>query len=332
MKTNVCKSLVCTTMLIGLVSAAGELRAGSIDYTDWDNYLLPPEKLGPAINRSYVEAGAEISADGKSLFFRSDRPGGSGEDDIWMATRLSVSDPWEPAANLGATVNSPSNDRSMTISTDGRLLIFSSDRPGGFGNADLWMTTRNSVFDPWGPPVNLGPDVNTASMDSAPEISADGESLFLLSDRSGGLGSFDIWMTTWDSVSDSWETPVNVGAPINSSSLELHPEISPDGRWLFFASNRPVATGFPGVFVSHRVTVSDAWEPPVNLPINTAAGEAGPSLSADGSTLYYHSPFPFGSSDIWQVTIVPEPSTLALGAIAAAALLAVGRWRRKWTV
>ena len=98
--------------------------------------------------------------------------------------------------NLGPTVNSSSMDFDTTISPDGLSLYFASERPGGSGGKDLWMTMRATVSDPWGQPVNLGPTVNSSAWDSCPSISADGLSMYFESNRSGGGGDRDMWVTS----------------------------------------------------------------------------------------------------------------------------------------
>jgi len=98
--------------------------------------------------------------------------------------------------NLGPTLNSSSGDGHAHTSADDLSLYFSSDRPGGFGDWDLYVATRETTHDDWGPPVNLGPTVNSPRGDWGPNLSADGLTLFFASDRPGGYGSFDIWVTT----------------------------------------------------------------------------------------------------------------------------------------
>ena len=83
--------------------------------------------------------------------------------------------------NLGSTVNSQSDDTAPSISADGLSLFFDSFRSGGSGGQDLWVTTRATISDPWGTPVNLGTTVNSSSHDAQPNISSDGLSLYFSS-------------------------------------------------------------------------------------------------------------------------------------------------------
>ena len=144
-----------------------------------------PVNLGPTVNTGSGESGPALSANSLTLFFESNRsPGGLGQTDLWMCARKSVRDFFGEPVNLGPTVNSNCVDDCPSLSADGLMLLFRSDRPGGFGDVDLrdlWMCTRKSVSDSFGEPVNLGPTVNTSGADGHPELSSDGLTLFLSS-------------------------------------------------------------------------------------------------------------------------------------------------------
>ncbi len=112
--------------------------------------------------------------------------------------------------NLGATVNSSADDASESISADGLELFFASYRPGGEGDADLWVTTRATDSNSWGAPVNLGSTVNSSASDWGPSIPANGLELFFVSERPGGEGGRDLWVTMRASVSDPWGAPAGL--------------------------------------------------------------------------------------------------------------------------
>ncbi|MBN2271580.1 MAG: serine/threonine-protein kinase [Sedimentisphaerales bacterium] len=269
-----------------------------------------PKELGPVVNSRFVDCGPCISYDGLSLFFYSNRPGGFGRSDIWVTERATTQDHWSTPVNLGPTINSKSYDAAPTITADGLMLFFESARSGGCGGSDLWVITRQTTDGAWSEPANIGPNVNGPDLDGAPSISADGLSLFFLSDRPGGAGNWDLWWTSRQAVGDPWDTPVNLGAIVNSPYLDQTPSISPDGLMLFFSSKRPGGLGYMGdIWMARRETVSDTFGKPVFLspPLNSAACEVCPNISADGATIYfatYARPSGAGNWDLWEVPVL----------------------------
>ena len=207
-----------------------------------------PVNLGSPINSSASEAFASISADGLTLYFcdffyGSARPGGVGGKDLWMSTRTSRNDPWSAPVNMGSIINSNDDDITPTTSADGLTLIFASNRGSGGWQYDLWMSTRVSTDGEWGTPVNMGSTINSSSYDGAANLSSDSLVLFFASNRPEGMGSDDIWMTIRKTVNDPWESPVNLGAVINTNVDDTAPAISADGRTLYFDSQRPGGFG-----------------------------------------------------------------------------------------
>ena len=154
-----------------------------------------PVNLGPLVNGA-SDMGASISSDGLELFFGSDRSSGSGDWDIYVTTRATVSDSWSASVNLGPNVNSSNFDGQPCISPDGLTLFITSNRPGGYGNWDIWMSKRTTRDDDWSTPMNLGPAINTLDGESEPSISADGRTLYFsdwMTPRPGGVGKIDLW-------------------------------------------------------------------------------------------------------------------------------------------
>jgi len=152
-----------------------------------DNDWGAPVNLGPTVNSAHSEVIGVISTDGLSLYLQSNRPGTSGGDDMWVATREITDDEWGEPVNLGSTVNSSSSalEGPGSISTGGLTLFFDSSRPGGYGGYDVWMVTRPTTYDPWDTPVNLGPTINTSAHDWWPSISRDDSTLYFLRRGSG---------------------------------------------------------------------------------------------------------------------------------------------------
>ncbi len=216
---------------------------------DWG----PPVNLGPNVNSSATDNEPDISADGLTLYFSS---GG----EIWVATRTTTEDDWGPRVKLGPTVNSSGSNYGPSISADGLELFFTSGRPGGYGDSDLWVTTRETTQDEWGEPVNLGPKINSSVQDQSPSISSDGLMLFF-DCGPDEAGDWDLWVTRRATKSDPWGEPVNLGPAVNSSSWDCAPSVSDDGSTLVFWSSRPGGYGS-----------SDVWQAPI-IPIVNFNGD-----------------------------------------------------------
>jgi Tol biopolymer transport system component len=286
-----------------------------------------PTNLGPPFNSPYYEGTQWISSDSLESFFHSTRPPSQGQD-LWVATWSKTKNQWGDAVHLGPIINSPVNDWGPSISADGLQLFFCSPRESdieGENSYDIWMTSRATKDDAWGEPVNLGTTINTAFNEVSPCISDDSLFLFFASDRSGGYGGADIWVTTRTGKDNPWNEPVNLGSMVNSPAVEMFPSISSDGLTLFFTSGfltypaRPGGFGGPDLWVTKRVTKDNQWGEPVNLGplVNTVAEEGCPYFSLDSSTLYFSSDRPggLGSSDLWQVPLVPIVDTNGNGKI-----------------
>lgn len=267
------------------------------------------EPFGTPIDISAnYEGGPCISPDGLEFFFDSDRPGGNGYEDLWVARRQTTNDEWESLVNLGEVVNSSFGELTPQISADGLLLFFASDRPGGSGNYDIWMASRATKRDLWTTPINLGPIVNSPGYDHCATISPDRLELFFASGREGGLGGTDIWVATRATTENEWDVPVPLPEPINSSGFDGTPSISADGLSLFFYSSR-AGSQAADLWLTTRPSIYEPWDPPVNLGpiVNSPSGDLSPSISADGSTLFFcsHRPGGYGGLDLWQAPIIP---------------------------
>jgi Tol biopolymer transport system component len=320
------KRLVLAGFIMVVILAGGRITMG-------DYIFGEPTNLGPVVNSSARDEEPGISSDGLSIYYCSLRSGGRGGYDMWVITRATTQDDWGPPVNLGSPVNSSSDDFSEDISADGLELYFGSNRPGGSGGYDIWVAKRVTTESPWAAPVNLGPMVNSSGTEGCPAISDDGLELYFWSTRSGGSGSYDIWVSRRETKEDAWGMAVNLGPMINSSTSDLCMDVSPDGLSLIFVSAR--AGGYGGelgdLWMVRRPTISGSWGPPVNLGpiVNGSSSENGPCLSADGSVLYFSSDRAGGSGvqDMWQVSITPVVDLNGDGIVDAADMcIMVGHW------
>ena len=158
----------------------------------------PAENLGCVVNSPFADNGPTIFEDDATglttLYFNSPRPGGLGDVDIYAST-LQADGTFGPGV-LVRELSSPSRDTRVAIRRDGLEIFLSTDRPGGVGREDIWVATRATTLDPWSPPVPLGPVVNSPYVNSGPALSFDGTELYFYSNRPGGFGGNDLYVTT----------------------------------------------------------------------------------------------------------------------------------------
>lgn len=202
--------------------------------------------------------------------------------------------PFEPI-NLGPGVNSEHDEYAPTLTADEQTLIFTRKKPRenqeylhlGHEFEDFYVSVREN--DLWGPAENLGSPINTQNNEGAQSISADGMHLYFTAcNRPGGMGSCDIYYAR--KAGDGWSEPVNLGRPVNSSSWDSQPSISPDGKTLYFTSNRDGNLGPMDIWMTRQIKEGQ-WTLPENLGpvINTSGREMSPFIHPDNKTLFFAS-------------------------------------------
>jgi len=226
----------------------------------------PPVNLGPVINSIGSTTGSPtFTPDGHRMYLHSNRPGGCGLADLYVARRQDKRDDfsWGPPENLGCVVNGPYADNGPTYFEDETTgittLYFTSTRPGGPGDYDIYASTRVGDEGEFGPAV-LVPELSGPGRDTRTAIRRDGLEIFLSSDttgRVGGIGSQDIWVSTRATTLDPWSTPVNLGPAVNSVAFDGAPALSFDGTTLYFFSERPGGFGKRDLYVTtrHRINL-----------------------------------------------------------------------------
>jgi len=297
-KTNTKKFL--TIVLVTIISVSSNANA--------DFIFGEPVNLGPTVNATSSWQGEpSISADGLSLYFASDRPGGAGDSDLWITTRPTIEKEWGEPVNMGRTINSTFKEENPCISADGLELYFASNRKGGYGGHDIWVTRRQSKYDVWGIPTNLGPTINTDMMDISPCVTADGLSLYMASYQRDGMGCYDLFVAERATTENPWSESVRLGPNVNFTYNDVVPSVSANGLTLFYA--RGSVPSLAGLCMTTRATTSELWGQSVSLNsmCDTSNYDYAPSVSADGSILYFEScrAGGFGDSDIWQMSIEP---------------------------
>jgi Tol biopolymer transport system component len=246
-----------------------------------------PVDLGPVLNSTAHEQTPAISRDGLSLYFASTRQGSEGFD-LWVSQRLAIDLPWETPVNLGPTINTPANENGPSLSPDGRFLFFVSNRPGGAGLADLYMSRRirSSGGYTWDAPVPLS-SLNTSGIDAAPNYFANEHGrpqLYFTTTRLGGPE--DIHVSELQKNGE-WGTPVPV-VELNSHEPDGRSTIRSDGLEIIFDSSRDLAAQ-TDLYSASRDHVWQPWSIPEKVAgaVNTDGFDARPSLSHDGRTLYF---------------------------------------------
>jgi hypothetical protein len=318
------------SILVGAtVSFAGEKEANRCplrqfgQFSEWSE----PINLGPVVNSEFNERHPAISPNGLSLYITSNRPGGLGSTgtfNIWVSQRASLHDPWGQPRNLGPNINRPLGF-APNISPDGHWLFFAGGSLCGGGSpGNIWVSHREDADDDfaWEPAVDLGSEINDPRCDSnAPTFFRDEENevtrIYLTGQRRGGLGDFDIYVSTQrEDAEDRGFVgtfgPAVLVPELSSPRRDTRTAIRRDGLEMFISSSRagsvPDLSGQPSldVWVSTRASTRDPWSTPGNSgsTVNTPAADSGPALSCDGTTLYFYSTRPggVGGEDLYVTT------------------------------
>ena len=219
--------------------------------------FAPAQSLGPIVNSAKEEGSPTVSSDETELFFTSGR---NGQEDLFVSIRPGRESPWGEPANLGDSVNdSIGDDFSLRLAMNGLALYFASNRAGGFGAGDLYVTTRDSLDREWGRATNLGPVLNTAAFEAFPTPSPDGNTLYFNRSTTFDSQDSDIWVTSRSDTDSPWAAPQLLGMPVNGPRAEFSPSISTDGLSLYFASDRDGNLGSIDIWVSTRTRAAGAW-------------------------------------------------------------------------
>jgi outer membrane protein OmpA-like peptidoglycan-associated protein len=271
-----------------------------------------PVSLGDSVNSDFNDYSPSITADGNVLMFtREIETGGNQffrgrrQEDFYVSYRLKDGS-WTKARDAGPPLNTPGNEGAQTIGAGGQYMFFTAcDRPDGLGRCDIYFSVNDGRR--WTEPYNIGPPVNSPYWESQPSISADGKTLFFISNRPGGSGRLDIWISEVG-PDGRWQEPYNAGDVINTSGDEVTPFIHFDGKTLYFSSDgRPNMGGFD-IYMARKMD-DGKWSAPENIgyPINTYADEMGLVIESNGFTAYFSSTFNMsGLKDLYQFDLPPE--------------------------
>ncbi|MCL6261137.1 OmpA family protein [Aquiflexum sp. TKW24L] len=202
-------------------------------FSEEDSLWSEPESISNTINTNYNEGTCTISADGKILIFSScETPDSLGDCDLYIAYK--INDAWQRPSNMGKSVNSRFWDSQPSLSADGRILFFSSNRRGGFGGRDLWYSLRMPNGG-WSEAKNLGSLVNTPKDEVSPFIYFNNEILFFASNGHRGFGGQDIFVSRVEN--GVFTTPENLGYPINDHLDQFSLFITAQRDYAYYTEN-----------------------------------------------------------------------------------------------
>lgn len=296
------------TAAVGLMVALAVVPAAhAVSFSPWAQAVNAEDVLGASeqLNTASLDGCPIQSPDELSLYMASNRPRFLGDTrtdlDIWVARRDSADEPWGAPENLGAPVNSTADDFCPTP-VRGRGLFFVSRKVVSgvtCGQGDIYLA-RLSPTHGWRTPRHLGCGAeggpNTPLDEQGPSYVETDAGTFLFfssgpdiyASRRGQDGDFGLGVAQ---------------AELNSGASDIQPSVLKDGREVYFASNRNVDAG-QDIWTASRDSVDDPWSAPVNLgpAVNTAANETRPSLSWDGTTLYFGRATAVTPSDIFVTT------------------------------
>ena len=246
-------------------------------------YPYEPRPLGEGINTPHsLEYFPSLSVDGQRMIFT--RRVNKRQEDFYQSDRLPDGS-WSTASPLTG-VNTPMNEGAQTITADGNYLIFTGcGRGDGIGSCDLYFSER--IGDRWSEAQNLGPAVNTRASESQPSLSQDGTLLFFASNRDGGLGGDDIYVSGRQ-PDGRWSRPMNLGKTVNTSGNDRYPFWAADNKTLYFTSTGRKGMGGADLFMT-SVDENNNWQERKNLgyPIHTPGEETHLFIGLDGRSAYF---------------------------------------------
>jgi hypothetical protein len=224
-----------------------------------------------------------VTADGQRMYFTANRPGGLGGADIWFVEK--DDNGWSEPAIVGSPICTAGSEWFSAISPDGAMMVLTLvDAPDGFGDCDLYISALQKDGK-WSKPKNMGPTVNTGAWESHPVISRDSRTVYFASDRPGGVGGIDLYMSS-RLPSGEWSEAKNV-IGINTAGNDVTPYISLDDSTLYFSSDGVVETKTDLDIYMSRMR-NGHWTLPVAVfGVNSPAQELFPSMSGGQNVIYF---------------------------------------------
>lgn len=226
-----------------------------------------------------------LSVDQQKIYFtRREGISVQHDEDIYFSEKQSDGS-WSVPQSISENINSVYNEGAASLSADGRTLVFTScDGRRGYGSCDIYVSYKEG--NNWSEPENMGNMINSAAWEAQPSLSADGRTIYFVSNRQGGYGRKDIWSSS-KNKKGKWETAVNLGKKINTNKDEISPFIHANGESIYYSSNGMIGLGGLDIYMSEKA--DSVWSDPINLgyPLNDAHDQLSLYISSGGKKGYY---------------------------------------------
>lgn len=268
-----------------------------------NGYVFTPQNLGDSINSTSSEYYPSFTINDSVFVFT--RRGQGVREDFIQATKTNGG--YSKSTIINGDINVEPSKGAINISQDGEWLLFAGNLANQtYGSFDLYMSY--STPKGWSEPFNLGRSINTEYWESSPSLSPDKNALYFSSDRPGGYGGKDLYVS-YRQGNGQWSAAQNMGAAINTKGDELAPFIHADNQTLYYTSDGLPGYGNSDLYVV-RKTGTNQWGAPENLgyPVNTVENEGSLFVASDGVTAYYASDRADtrGGLDLYKFELSPE--------------------------
>jgi len=293
-----------------------------------------PVNMGVRVNTPDPELFPCISTDTQTLYFT--RRINNMDEDLYSCAIDSCGD-WF-SGNSEYNLNTPDQESAQFVSMDGHYMLFTRCDNRSWdawteGGCDLYLSYRVAKDSAWTQPQPFGATINTPAYEGMGTFSPDNRELYFVSDRPGGYGGYDIWISRFED--GLWQLPVNAGPSINTPGNETAPFIAADNRTLFFTSDGWPGMGGSDIFISKRIN-EKTWDKAQNLgyPINTAYDEKSEYVTNDGSKMYFASDRngPAGNYDLYETNLPPFLHPIPTGNIEGYVYDSLTKQRLNYTI